>query len=264
MIDMNPTQKIVINIDEQFPQLSQAPVIEAVMDIRAHASQPFEETAVRQALEPRLTGFRFLDSHREFQHEVRIAAGNNPEQCVRDLGWKGLRFQSEDQKKIVQFNRDGFVASRLEPYPNWTTFAEEGFDLWRIFCDIARPVEINRLGLRYINCIELPLDDPKLSEYVKDPPQPPEGLNLPYIGFMHHETFAVPGHAYAINFIRTIQPADPDTGRGPGLILDIDVFTTTGVALPTDELARCFAEMRWLKNKIFFGTITEKTVETLR
>lgn len=264
MSDMNSAQKIIIKIDEQFPQLSQAPVIEAVMDIRAHASQPFEEEAVRQSLEPRLTGFRFLDSQREFQHEVKIAAGSTSEQCVRDLGWKGLRFQSEDQKKIVQFNRDGFVASRLEPYPDWATFAQEGFDLWRIFGDIARPVEINRLGLRYINRIELPLDDPRLSDYVKHPPQPPEGLNLPHIGFMYHETFAVPGHAYAINFIRTIQPADPGTGKGPGLIFDIDVFSTTGIALPTDELALIFAEMRWLKNKVFFGTITEKTLETLR
>lgn len=258
------TDKIVINLDEEFPHLSQAPVVEAVIDIRAQASGPFEEEPVRATLEPLLPGFSFLDSQREFHHEVKFAEGNPPEQCIRDLGWKGVRFQSEDRKKIVQFNRDGFVSSRLEPYADWTSFAAEALALWQVFLEIAKPVEINRVGLRYINRIELPLEELRLSDYIEPAPKPPRSLNLPYLGFMHHETFAVPEYPYAVNVIRTIQPPQGPSGKGAGLILDIDVFTTSGLDLTTEQLVHVLDEMRWLKNKVFFGTVTEKTLENLQ
>lgn len=156
------------------------------------------------------------------------------------------------------------MASRLEPYPDWASFSEEGLALWQVFSEIARPVEINRLGLRYINRIELPLEDLCLSDYIKLAPEPPSGLNLPYLGFMHHETLAVPKHPYAINIIRTIQPPQGGVGKCGGLIIDVDVFTTYGLDLNTEGIARALEEMRWLKNKVFFGTITEKTLESLQ
>ena len=146
---MSPADKVVININEEFPHLSHAPVVEAVIDIRAQAGGPFEEEPVRLALEPRLPGFSFLDSQREFHHEVKIADGRPPEQCFSDLGWRGIRFQSDDRKKIVQFNRDGFVSSRLEPYTDWTSFAAEAISVWQVFLEVAKPVANNPVGLRY-------------------------------------------------------------------------------------------------------------------
>ena len=159
-----------------------------------------------------------------------------------------------------QFNRDGFVFSRLEPYPDWSSFSDEGLSLWRIFKEIAQPVQINRAGLRFINRIELPPENPRLDEYIKSAPEPPQNLDLPFLGFMHHETLAVPEHPYAINLIRTIQPPQGETGKGMGLIFDIDVFTIKPLDLDETGLARILEEMRWLKNKVFFGSITEKAL----
>ncbi|MDO3378547.1 TIGR04255 family protein [Geoalkalibacter halelectricus] len=264
MSHIKSPQKIVVDCGETFPHLARSPLVESVIDIRAHASAAFEESSVRAALEPQLSGFVFLDAHRAFEHELHIEGESPPRQTFRDLGFRGVRFQTADQKQIVQFNRDGFVYSRLEPYPDWNTFSQEGLRLWGIFSAMARPVEINRIGLRFINRIELPSGSFDLGDYIKPAPEPPRNFDLPFIGFMHQETFAVPGHSYFVNVVRTVQPPQAGSDKGPGLILDIDVFSTRVPTLDQGLPMRTLDEMRWLKNKVFFGSVTENAIRSFQ
>jgi uncharacterized protein (TIGR04255 family) len=81
---------------------------------------------------------------------------------------------------------------------------------------------------------------------------------------MHHDVLAVPGHPYAINIIRTIQPSTGNGGAGTGVILDIDVFTAQEFEPDEGKLVHRLLEMRWLKNKAFFGSVTEKALERFR
>lgn len=256
-----------INIDEKFEHFPKAPIAEAVIDIRARATEEFEESSVRSQLEANLNGYSYLDSRREFRHELQLEAegGKPPSQKLRDLGWKGLRFRSTDEKHIAQFNRDGLVFSRLEPYIEWPQLLNEGLMLWTIFKDLAHPAEIPRIGLRFINRIVLPPEELRFESYMQLAPVPPMGMDLPFQGFMHHDTLAVPAHPYAISVVRTIQVPPHSGGQGVALILDIDVFTNQGFELLDDAmLVHRLQEMRWLKNKVFFGSITEKARELFR
>ena len=133
---MKTADKIIINTDEKFPHLPRAPIVEAVIDIRAHAAVAFEEEAVRSAVVPQLAGYIYLDSPREFHQELKFDGEKQPRQTFQDLGVKGIRFQSTDKKHIIQFNRDGFVFSQLEPYPDWPSFKSEGLRIWQIFSEI--------------------------------------------------------------------------------------------------------------------------------
>ena len=253
-----------IKSDEIFENLPRAPIVEAVIEIRARATQTLEEASLRSALEPKLAGYGFLDSLREFHGEVKLEGGKPPSQQVRDLGWKGVRFRSSDEKHIAQFNRDGFVFSRLEPYLTWEQLYGESQRLWRIFKELAQPVEIQRIGLRFINRIKLPPGELVFEDFIQPAPSAPRDLDLPFHGFMHHDTLAVLEHPYAINLIRTIQQPSGGGNGGIALILDIDVFTTQGFDLDETLLGRRLLEMRWLKNKVFFGSITKKALEMFR
>jgi uncharacterized protein (TIGR04255 family) len=262
---VNHMNKITINIVEEFPVLPSAPIVEAVIDIRSFPSIAFEESAIRSSLEEKLVGYSFLDSRHEFQHEIKIEAKKPLESLTKGLGWKGVRFHSTDQKNLAQFNRDGFVFSRLAPYQNWQSFSQEGKNLWSVFKEIANPVNIGRIGLRFINRIELPPGEMNFEQYMTHAPVPPSDLDLPFIGFMHQETLVAPGHPYAINLIRTIQPPQNTTDTGFAIILDIDVFTMLPIAQPIENcdtnLSHSLDEMRWLKDKTFFGSITDKGLE---
>jgi uncharacterized protein (TIGR04255 family) len=261
---MSTPATVDIKTDEIFENLPRAPIVEAVIEIRARATKTLEESSLRSTLEPRLADYVFLDSLREYQGEVKLEGGKLPSQKVQDLGWKGVRFRSSDQKHITQFNRDGFVFSRLEPYLTWEQLYEESQKLWKIYKELAEPVEIQRIGLRFINRIKLPPGELAFEDFIQPAPSTPQGLDLPFHGFMHHDTLAVPEHPYAINVIRTIQRPSGNVDGGIAVILDIDVFTTHGFDLDETLLSRRFLEMRWLKNKVFFGSITKKALEMFR
>jgi uncharacterized protein (TIGR04255 family) len=258
---MSTPNKVEIRTEETFRHLARAPIVEAVIDLRARPTVPLDEQTCRELLEPRLAGYGFLDSRRSYHAETKVEGGKPPSQKVEDLGWKGLRFVSGDQKQIAQFNCDGFVLSRLEPYVNWRQLEQEGFRLWEVFKELTKPVDVQRVGLRFINRIPLAADNLRLEDYLRPSPEPPTGFDLPFQHFMHHDTLAVPGHPYAVNVIRTIQPVTAGSEETVSLILDIDVFTTQGFEMNLETLSLRLAEMRWLKNKIFFGSVTEKTIK---
>jgi uncharacterized protein (TIGR04255 family) len=261
---MRTPRVVDIKADERFGNLPRAPIVEAVIEIRVRTSRTLEETSLRSILEPKLSDYVFLDSVREYHGELKFESGRLPSQKVQDVGWKGVRFRSSDKKHIAQFNRDGFAFSRLEPYLTWEQLESESDRLWNVYKELAQPVEIQRLGLRFINRIKLPPGELLFEDYIQPAPSSPRDLDLPFHGFMHKDTLAVPGHSYAINVIRTIQQLSGTTESGVALILDIDVFTTEGFDLDSAVLPQRLLEMRWLKNKVFFGSITEKALEMFR
>lgn len=253
----------MINLSEKFPHLKKAPAIEAIIDIRAHSTQMFDEGPLREELEKVLVGYEFKNAHREFAHEVKLPAPKEkPEATLKDLGFKGVRYGSADEKRVAQFNRDGFVFSWLAPYPDWDTFVEEAFSLWSYYKKIAKPEVISRIGLRYINKIKLAGDKIDLNDYTVPPIDTPRGLDIPMSNFLHQNTLTVPDTSYSINLIRTIQVKN-ETPPIPELIIDIDVFTMRGEAVNDKATRTALTEMRWLKNKAFFGSITEKALGEL-
>jgi hypothetical protein len=46
------------------------------------------------------------------------------------------------------------------------------------------------------------------------------------------------------------------------LILDVDVFTTQPLEPKLGTLEERLTEMRWLKNKVFFGSVTSSAIRS--
>ena len=260
---MTTPEPFHINLEESFEHLRNAPIVEAVVDIRCRATKQLAEASLRSALEERLDGYGFLDSQREFAGEMKVEKSGPVSQTVRDLGWRGIRVKSLDGKHIAQFNQNGFVFSRLQPYQDWGQLKKEAMRLWELFCELAAPAEVQRVGLRFINRIGMPEESRRISDFIHPAPKPPRDLPFPFSGFMHQDTLTIPGRPYALRIARTIQ-SPKDQGTGFAIILDIDVFTTQPFPLDSDRLFWQLEEMRWLKNKAFFGSVTEKALEHFR
>lgn len=260
---MGLSSKIRIDTTETFPRLSKAPIVEAVIEVRAQAEAVWDEPLITEHLKAKLPDYPNVQSQREFRHEVKIEPGQKAEGEIQDMGWKGLRLESADKIQIAQFNRDGFSFSRVQPYDSWEQFCSEGLRLWQLHMDLAKPAEIQRVGLRFINRMVLSLDE-QIEDYLLISPQKPQGLDLPVAGFFYHEAFGVPEYPYAINIRRTVQPIDKPIAKEIGLVLDIDVFTTQPVEPESGVIERYLAEMRWLKNKVFYGSIAPKAMEKFK
>lgn len=253
-----------IDVAECFPHLEHAPIVEAIIEIRVRVESPWEESTLREQLKAKLPNYPKIISQKEFQHEMKVIAGQPPEQIFKDLGWKGLRFQSADNHCIAQFNRDGFIFSRLQPYESWDQFKEEAMRLWNVHAELAQSLEVQRLGVRFINRITLPAGEVRLDDYLVVPPQPPGGLETQIMGFFHQDNLLVTGYPYVINIVKTVQPPQGTGSDGGGLILDIDVFTTESFERRAGTIDKRLAEMRWLKNKVFYNSLTREAVERLK
>lgn len=219
------TQNSVVEIrpDETFEHLSKAPIVEAVIDLRTRTTQPWEEEPIRVALGARLDGYTYTSTNRHFRAHFDVEQGS-PVSSALESGIIGVCFQSGDQRQIAQFNRNGFVFSRLEPYQSWHELFSEAMRLWSIFCDLARPGELQRIGVRFINRIQMKPGETRFEDYIEPAPRPPKHMALPHFGFMYQDLLAVPGHPYLIKAIKMLPPTRPAQGRF-SLILDIAVMT---------------------------------------
>jgi len=79
---------------------------------------------------------------------------------------------------------------------------------------------------------------------------------FPLTEFLHRDTIEVPGYDYNLTATKMTQGRD-------ALIIDIDVFTTTRLPLEETLLEEHLTEMRWLKNKAFFGIIADEVKDKL-
>jgi uncharacterized protein (TIGR04255 family) len=258
------TMSLRIDLTETFPLLGRAPVVEAVVEIRARSGVDWDESAVSERLKARLSEYPVVESHRRVRHEFRMAPGQPAEQSLHDLGWRGLRFESEDKRHVAQFSRDGFLFSRLTPYESWDRFQREALRLWHLHSEVAQPTEVQRLGLRFVNRITILEEQFRLEDYLETPPNTPRDLDLPLVDFLDRRVMNVPGYPYNAALIQTVQRRQEEEAIGAGLIVDIDVFTTMPFSVSEYAIERRLAEMRWLKNKVFFGSITPKTLEMLK
>ena len=248
-----------IDLKEKFPHLSKAPIVEAALDIRVVPSVPWDETTLQSELKQRLPDFPKVETLREARVQI-VPPGQPGKPAFKDVGCVGLKLHSTDNLHIVQFNKGAFVFSRLRPYADWGKFSQEALRLWAIYCGLLKPTEVRRIGLRFINRIVIKRDTVELADYYKYPPEPLKDLNWPLAGYLNHDVMRVPETPYSVNLIKTVQNVPGEIG----LILDIDVFMPSQFKYDELRIIERLEEMRWVKNKMFFGSITEKALEEFK
>lgn len=247
------------DLSESFEHLPNAPIVEAVIHWRARAEKKLEPDALLENLKEKLPDYPNVQRQRELGVFAEI--GPDGASVQKQDNWLGYRFESADKLNVAQFTRNGFVFSRLKPYEEWEAFESEAKRLWRVYCEMAEPSEVQRLDVRFINLVT-PIQAEEVSDLLTVPPCSPKDLALPLKSFMHQSTFEIPGHPYNLNVIQTIQPPRPPERESFGLILDLDVFTTRPIQF--DEMDDRLRHMRSIKNKAFFSFVTEAAIARFR
>ena len=225
------------------------------------AQNSLEENSLREKLTQVLPQFPKIDAIHHSKLMAVLAGQDAQPKVEHERGWQGLRLTSDDNLQVVQFKRDGIVYSRTQSYHSWDRFMAEAKPAWRAFEMIAAPVEIQRLGVRFIN--HIPAATPELlPDVLCEPPTCPS--NLPLSEFVYQSTFTVPDHPYGIRIIKVMQSATVGMPQSSGLFLDCDVFTTKPLACDESVLDEAPVEMHWLKNKVFFSLLTESVLQTFK
>lgn len=258
----NRRSTLAFDFDKRFPHLPSAPIVEAVIQWRARADRQWKADDLRDELLKRLPEFPESRPQHQFTFEAEFGDSDTARH-ERTVRWVGFRLESIDKRYISQFNRDGVTFSRLEPYNDWISFSKEARRHWHVFRELASPTEVQRLGVRFINRIEL-VELSNLDTILTQPPKCLHQLDLPVSGFLYQSTHEVPEYPFCINVSRTVQPASPPQRDGYGLILDIDVYTTRALECDDAEIDRHLAMMRSLKNMVFFSLLKEDALKPFK
>ena len=176
----------------------------------------------------------------------------------------GYLFVSNAEAKIVQARRDGFTFNKLRPYSNWETFSAEAKELWERYVALARPASVQRVALRYLNRIALPLPLRDLRDYCLLFPDLPPALPQGISEFFLRVTLPVPDAPCLSTVTLTFEPAIPGATM-LNLILDNEAAFFCGVRnVDTEAIWSKLAQLRDLKNKVFDASLTEKAKELFR
>jgi uncharacterized protein (TIGR04255 family) len=256
-------RKMKFDFSEQFPNLSHAPVVEAVIDFRAKPTVPCEQARFETYFKTEFPDFPLAQIQNQLNIHLKAKADGQPEPAQGTSNWQGLVFHSTDKLRVVQCQKDGFSFSRVQSYDSWDAFAGEALALWQKYAALTKPLQIERVGVRFINRIVTKPEWPNLTDYLTNAPQPLGSGSLPLVGFFHSNTFVVPDRNYLINLNLALQPSD-GVNQMPAIIVDTDVFTTNALNLTDTKLESKLGEMRWLKNKIFFASLTPQLLESLK
>jgi uncharacterized protein (TIGR04255 family) len=247
-----------IDLNETFPHLNRAPIVEAVVHWQARAERAWNPLDLRRLLADQFPDYPEPKS----QHEVALEATlDASETATRTQNrWQGFRLVSADERQIVQFTRNGLVFSRLQPYEDWQTFSQEAIRFWTTFAAVSGCSEIQRLGVRYINRISIRRAD-DAGTVLRELPSCLKLLHLPVDGFFNQITLVVPESPFKMTVTEAIQLPARAAQSDLGLILDIDVFTAGPVPADSD-VQQLLTPMRWLKDKAFFSLLTTEAIRS--
>lgn len=235
------------------------PIKEAILDLRVNLP---EETGLEQleTYHDEIKG-KFPKKEKRFIWEGKIEFKKEEIQPAIEAPpsrHDGFFFRSEDSSKVVQGRLDGFTFNKLRPYDNWEAFRSEGRDLWNHFVKIAKPKNVIRLALRYINRIEIPLPLEKFQDYILTFPQVASGIPNKFSNFLVRLEIPNP-EIQAKAIVTETMEAAPPSGEFFPFIFDIDVIRTAVLDPADPEIWRIMEKLREFKNSIFLNSITEKT-----
>ncbi len=233
---------------------SKAPIVEASIDFRVVAPEGItleDLSAIKEALH-----VDFPEQHDILEGELKLDA--IPQSTIKHIGFK---LEDDTKRKVLQITLEGFTFSRLSPYSSWEALRDETQKLWETYKTVCRVSTISRVGVRYINRLNVPVTH-KINAYLLLTPSIPQYRNRELGGLFMQLQMPQPDiESMLVINQALVEPPDPDT---MSMILDLDLFRQSTWNVQDEPRLWTFLEtLRDRKNEVFEASITQKTREMI-
>ena len=238
-----------------WPRLSRAPVVEALIDIRVATIATECVPKLMVLAEGSAAEFPKRQIRSRARTEVRFAAPSAPAVSASESD-DGVVMRSADGLWVVQLHLEGVTVSRLQPYGEWAELRAMAQRWWERYREAVGAQLATRVATRFINRVPLPdgvpFDRTFSTTFVLGPNLPP---------------------AVASYLLRCILPFQAEQAvavvtqaleGGPECLFDIDVFSEHAAGLSAEQIWSRVDQLREVKNRVFFGSLTDQAVESLR
>ncbi len=232
---------------------SNPPIVEVVAEFRFIPLEPWDLTVPGlvydrlRAQFPRKRLLKVLEGEAAAE-----AAGIRQEFRLTDR----MQFLREDEKAFVQVGPDLLAVNHLAPYPTWEGFVPLVQDALRAYVVVVQPKGFRRIGLRYINQLEIPGETVDLDQYLNFRPFVGSGLPQFWHGFILG--IEVPFDEERDMLRLQLTTIESRAAGITSLLLDMDYYLarTEGVVLDTafDWLEHAHTRVQG----VFEGCLTDK------
>lgn len=239
-------------------QLRNPPITEAIIDLRAELGVGFDPVRLRQA-EPLLAeAYLPAEEQHLFVRTISLIGNVGAPSKQDESALMGYRFRSRDERFVAQLSVEGLAVSQLRGYTRWEDLASEAVKLWNVYVRVASPSRILRAGTRYLNRVRLPLSANDFEEYFNTLPRIPDGVPQAASSFLVRMVLNDEATPYSVSITQYLEYANDGS---PSMILDIDAFSKETYELDGGRMWEALAGLRELKNRVFFGSLTEKALD---
>jgi uncharacterized protein (TIGR04255 family) len=230
------------------------PVEEAVCEFRMIPETRWDLT-VPGLLYERLKE-TFPQKEQRMIQEVELTQG--PEGLQQQIRTnERLGFFTEDRKMLAQVGPRLLVVNALKPYPHWEGFKPRIEMVWRNLQETIEAQGLERIGLRYINRIELPAQSIELGDYFEFYPFVGKRLPQQMVSFLAGMEFS---YADGRDHCRVQLAPIPLSGKEgkAAFILDLDYFLARPRGVAVADALAWVEEAHSRVEEVFEGCITDK------
>lgn len=236
--------------------LPHAPITEALIDIQVEPRHGLTFARLQETMGAPEFGYYVKNPISEGTFAFKLTLDGEQPQTTAESSQIGLRLHSHGEKYVAQCRLSGFTLSRLPPYEEWSNLIGEAKRVWAVYTERLAPVRVTRVATRFINNLQLPMHlggsfQEYLHKFVDVPDEAPQAV----ASFLQRfELIDIVNDARAI---LTLALDRVPPGEHVPVILDIDAFTFADLEPPNQDLWGILERLRVLKNRCFFGAITE-------
>ena len=232
-----------------------APILEAVLEFRWDSAKSLDQLERVLSL-PEFEGFEPPTPRMRIDASIDMD-NNSMSHNSQQLGYAVTK---RDGSEVVFLEEQGFIFVQRAPYDRWDHFSGRALSLLEPTVTELEAAEFARVGLRFINRIDIPHSGDAaadINDYFTvnfDGPRQDIGIIDEFQMRVVKPTKKT-GLSYALILATTPSPLPDHTA----VLLDIDVFTRVPLAAKDKKLRNWLGQMRIEKNDIFKKCLTKKS-----
>lgn len=237
------------------------PIVEATCELLfapvddwnlAYTGLFLEKIKDRYAGKPREQRLLQLDTKRLTGSPV-----TEPAASVREI--TKVQFPTLDGKEMVAVGPGMLSVHVLKPYTGWEAYRPQIEEAVEIYRAIAKPTGIRRIGIRYINRIDLPDEKSDPRDYFAAPPSTLEKIDCALNAFVVRHEYVYPDSP--IKLVVNMAKVETQEGR-VAYVLDLDQLQEwPSEPLPIHRGMAVIDELRRREREAFEALITPRAQE---
>lgn len=243
-------------------QYRNPPIQEALCEVRFVADEEWDPTLpglVYQALREEYPAKPTSQGLVEAGINVKGEDGMGPSIMVRqDL--HRVQFRDPTGKRIAAVGSGVLSVHLLRPYTEWEDFRAQIQRALTAFVEVTKPDGIARIGVRYINKIEVAAPSIELDDYFTSAPDPPDPLPQQIRSFVTRVETSY--EEEPIRLVTTFATSNDVSPGSTGFLLDIDVvYDGSDDPLALEAAMPVIEDLRSRERVAFEALITDRTRE---